>query len=538
MPNGGNVTLKTTNGDIIISPGQIDTIGNTPGNIFLSSGGAVSIGSPNSVAGSIDARSYSSGTGGNVTILAGGDINFLSISGVYIPGDTGGGNISLTSINGKISTGILNTEANISGNAGNINLQAKNGIETPSEIPGYSLDLLSTRSPNGNGGNITLSTTNGNIQIGNVNSGGRLQGGNINITASNGNITTSDIRASGNQDGGSITFKSGGAIDTTAGIINAMGGNNGGNISLEAATNISTAGNVTIDAKGTVSTSSINSLTLTPNVSVNGGNIDLNAGTNITTGNINASALNRGGTISFDATGNITAGKIESSYFGTGGDVSMINRSSSSNTIVNQINPQSFGSGTGGNVLIRGQRFLRSTGSFTDRNGINASTSTPGNLGSVDGGSITIYHEGLGSTPFIVGNSAINGTAGAISRGNSNPIQTILRDKSYLYNHKQDADRIQIISVPPPPTPTPAATPAPVIIPIAPIALPPRTPSPSVTPAPTPTPAPTSIATTPIAIAPTLTPTSDPQSALDFPDRNRPPQISCINLDLCRVRSD
>ncbi|MEG5006536.1 CHAT domain-containing protein [Microcoleus sp. B5-C4] len=705
-PTGGNVTLKTTNGDIIISPGQIDTIGNTPGNIFLSSGGAISIGSANSVAGSIDARSDSKGTGGNVTILANGDINLLSISGVYIPGDTGGGNISLTSMNGKISTGILNTEANISGNAGNINLQAKNGIETPSEIPGYSLDLLSTRSPNGNGGNITLSTINGNIQIGNVNSGGKLQGGSVNITASTGNITTRGIQASGTQDGGSITFKSGGAIDTTAGIINAIGGNNGGNISLEAGTNISTAGigsalllsgfnansgnlriqsggnidttagpiitaaangkggGITINAGGTVATSDINSRTFAPSITVTGGNIDvkandsitakgnietnrnnitfnapvtlgdnlsvkiletgditfkstvdgpysltvqpdagsvdfgdavgsvsplnsvniqddipespaainiittnnitaknitspagislfsengeiitknldatspnnggniaLNAGTNITAGDINTSSAGDGGSILLDATGSITVGKIDSSAQGNAGNVTAYNRSATGDITVSQINAQSsLGKGTGGNVEILMGRFFRSLNSFTDSNGINASISTAGSPGDSSGGTIIIRHGGAGLTPFIVGDSATNGTAGAITRGNSNPIQTILRDNSYLYTHRQDGDRIQIISVPPPiVAPTPAATPTP-----APTATATPTPAPTLaatpTPAPTlaatPTPAPTAAATP----APSPTPTPAPAAT---PSPQLPPRLPLAPL--------
>ncbi|MFM9267232.1 CHAT domain-containing protein [Tychonema sp. BBK16] len=774
---GGN-TIISTNGNIRI--GDVLNYGKSQGSSvnITSRNGSITTGKLNTTSSqdSGNDTTFFPENGGSITLKA--DRN-ITTGNLNVTANQNGGPIALTSTTGSINTGTI--DATGDRNAGKITLQADSGIKA---------STLTGVSTNGNGSNVTLSTTKGDINIGDVSAGGKLQGGNLEFTNKNGNITTgklttsydgssanlrtnqggtvnlnatgnittSGIQAIGFLDGGSITFKSGGAIDTTAGIINAMGGNNGGNISLEAATNISTAGigsallltgfnansgnlriqsggninttagpiitaaakgtagNVTIDAQGTVSTSSINSLTFTPNVSVtggnidikakdsitargsietnrnnitfnapvklandlsvkisgtgditfkstvnepysltvkpdagivqfggavgnvtplnlvniqddipknltpiniittnnittqnitsptgislysnkgeiktgnldatsanNGGNIDLNAGTNIITGNINASALNRGGIISFDATGNINAGKIESSSFGTGGDVRMTNRSSSSNTVVNQINTQSLGSGTGGNVLIQGQRFLRSTGSFTDRNGINASISTAGNPGSVDGGSITIYHQGLGLTPFIVGDSAINGTAGAITRGNSNSIQTILRDNSYLYTQKQDADRIQIISVPPPPTPTPAATPtptltltpspvisttpkstpsptpaatptpllvtnptpdptpsltptpvtnetpAPVRTQIAPIAIiPPRTPSPTATPAPTPTPE-SSIAPTPTpqtSIAPTSTSTPEPQFALDFPDRNRIP---------------
>lgn len=44
-------------------------------------------------------------------------------------------------------------------------------------------------------------------------------------------------------------------------------------------------------------------------------------------------------------------------------------------------------------------------------------------------------------------------TAAAITRGNSQPAQTILPTQSYLFTYKQDADRLQIISVPGTPLP-------------------------------------------------------------------------------------
>ncbi|MCZ0904885.1 hypothetical protein ON021_33815, partial [Microcoleus sp. HI-ES] len=116
-------------------------------------------------------------------------------------------------------------------------------------------------------------------------------GGNVNLNAG-GNITTSDIRAIGNQDGGSVTFKSGGAIDTTAGIINAIGGNSGGNISLEAGTNISTAG--------------IGSALLLSGFNANSGNLRIQSGGNIDTTAgpiITAAANGKGGSITINAGG-------------------------------------------------------------------------------------------------------------------------------------------------------------------------------------------------------------------------------------------
>jgi|GEM_PF-3893603 len=237
-------------------------------------------------------------------------------------------------------------------------------------------------------------------------------------------------------------------------------------ISITATNNI-TAQNITSEAgislyseQGEIKTENLDSTSKN-----NGNNIDLNAGTNITAGDINTSAAGNGGNIFLDANGNINAGEVDSSAKGNAGNVSAINRSSAGDIVLSLINAESMESGRGGDVLIVTQRFFRSPNSFLDRNGINASISTATSPGDDRGGLIIINHGGGGITPFIVGNSEKNGTAGAITRGNSNPIQTILPDRSYLYTHRQDLslasnrDRIQINSVPSPISPVPTAAP-------------------------------------------------------------------------------
>ncbi|WP_445300729.1 MULTISPECIES: CHAT domain-containing protein [unclassified Microcoleus] len=720
---GGNIRVSA-NGNI--TTGKVSAYGrgqsNTQGGIinFTSTNGSINTGEfyQNTLSYGMLGLIFAPEKGGSITLIA--DRDNITTGNFNLSAIQNGGTIALTSTVGSINTGTLNVTGDRA--AGNITLQASTGITTPTTGT-----AIAGTSSNGNGSNVTLSTASGDINIGDVLVSG-IKGGNLNFTNSNGNITTdqlltsydgpspdlktntggtvnlnaggnittSDIRAIGNQNGGSITFKSGGAIDTTAGIINAIGGNNGGNISLEAGTNISTAGigsalllsgfnansgnlriqsggnidttagpiitaaangkggDITINAGGTVSTSDINSRTFAPSITVtggnidvkandsitakgnietnrnnitfnapvtlgdnlsvkiletgditfqstvdgpysltvqpdagsvdfggavgsvtplnsvniqddipessaainiittnnitaqnitspagislfsengeittknldatspnNGGNIDLNAGTNITAGDINTSSAGDGGSILLDATGSITVGKIDSSAQGNAGNVTAYNRSATGDITVSQINAQSsLGKGTGGNVEILMGRFFRSLNSFTDSNGINASISTAGSPGDSSGGTIIIRHGGAGLTPFIVGDSATNGTAGAITRGNSNPIQTILRDNSYLYTHRQDGDRIQIISVPPPiVAPTPAATPTPAPTATAtptPAPTLAATPTPAPTPAATPTPAPT-LAATPTP-APTLaaTPTPAPTAA-------------------------
>ncbi|WP_445305498.1 MULTISPECIES: CHAT domain-containing protein [unclassified Microcoleus] len=712
---GGNITISTS-GNIIT--GNVLNYGKLQGGIvnLTSTNGSITTGKLNASSSQDSGNDtiFRPENGGSITLNA--DRN-ITTGNLTVTANQNGGPIALTSTAGSINTGTIDVTGDRA--AGNITIQASTGITTPTTGTAIAGD-----SAKGNGSNVTLSTASGDINIGGVSVSG-IQGGNLNFTNSNGNITTgqlltsydgsspdlktnrggnvnlnaggnittSDIRAIGNQDGGSITFKSGGAIDTTAGIINAIGGNSGGNISLEAATNISTAGigsalllsgfnansgnlriqsggnidttagpiitaaangkggDITINAQGTVSTSDINSRTFAPSITVtggnidvqakdsitasgnietnrnnitfnapvtlgnnlsvkiletgditfkstvdgaysltvkpdagsvdfgnavgsvtalnsiniedditknsgainiftannitaqkitspagislysengeittgdldatspnNGGNIDLNAGTNITAGDINTSSAGNGGSILLDATGSITVGKIDSSAQGNAGNVTAYNRSAAGDITASLINAQSsLGKGTGGNVEIQMGRFFRSLNSFTDSNGINASISTAGNPGDSSGGTIIIRHGGAGLTPFIVGDSATNGTAGAITRGNSNPIQTILRDNSYRYTYGQDVDRIRIISVPQPivaptaaatptPAPTAAATPTP-----APTAA--ATPTPAPTAAATPTPAPTAAATPAPAPTAAATPTPSP----------------------------
>ena len=160
--------------------------------------------------------------------------------------------------------------------------------------------------------------------------------------------------------------------------------------------------------------------------------ITVKAGTNILAGDINTfAAAGNGGIILLNANGTITVGKIDSSAPGNGGNVTADNRSTSGNITVSQINAQSRDIGIGGNVDIQTKKFFRSLNSFTDRNGVDASISTAGNPGDINGGTIVIRHGGAGLIPFVVGDSMTNGTKGAITRGNSNSDQTISRGKLF-----------------------------------------------------------------------------------------------------------
>jgi CHAT domain-containing protein len=544
--------------------------------------------------GNIDSLSQTNG-GGDITLQANGDIliqncvqGFICIESFTPVGSSG--DITLISKEGTIDTsaGSLNASAGGSGTPGNITLQARGDITTS--------DLLARgeSATAGSAGNMTIVSTEGSIKTNarSIGTSGRLDanspnqnGGVITLTAA-GNIITSDILSNGQQDGGAIMLISGGTIDTSAGLINAAGGVNGGDITLFAPSNIATGeittflsgfsgnsgsititssdanidtsagalitasafgtgGTITIDAAGSITTAKIDafsfsntggaiSLTAPNSIITNGDiktnnnsiifdgpvtlagntavtisgsgditfkntvdgaqNLDLNAetgivqfdntvggstplnnlrilgnlnitnptGVNITTVNdIIAENITSPGGISLTSNSrDITTGILDSSTFSNSGNITL----KAPGTIsVSQINAQSFGIGSGGNVDITAKRF-QATGFFLDQNGVDASISTAGG----DGGTVIIRHEGAGIIPFIVGNADTNGTEGAITRGNATPENTISPTQEYYPTHKQDAERIQIISIPEapplppdpnplPPAPTPSA---------------------------------------------------------------------------------
>jgi hypothetical protein len=586
--NGSNVTLSTASGDINIgdvlvsgirggtlkftnsngniTTGQLltsydgsspDIKSNTGGNVNLNAGGNITTSA---------IRAIGNQDGGSITFKSGGSID-TTAGIINAMGGNNGGNISLeagTNINTAGIGAILSSGFNA--NSGNLRIQSGGNINTTA-------GPIITAAANGKGGDVTINAG-GTVSISDINSRTlapsiTVKGGNIDVQAKDSitargkietnrnNITFNAPVTLGNDlsvkilETGDITFKStvdgpysltvqpnagivqlGGAVGSvsrlnsvniqndipeSSGAINIFTTNN------ITAKNITSTAGISLDSdKGEITTKNLDATS--PN---NGGNIALSAGTNIAAGDINTSSAGNGGSILLDATGSINVGKIDSSAEGNAGNVTAYNRSTSGNITVNQINAQSLGSGIGGNVEIVMEKFFRSLTSFTDRNEINASISTAGNPGDSNGGKIVIRHGGAGLTPFIVGDSATNGTAGAITRGKSNPIQTILQDNSYLYTHKQDGDRIQINSVP---NPTPAPTPSPLFPPPLPVE-PSPTPETSIAPSPNPE---SSIAPSanpqifippaPIpetSIAPSATPDPSPAFGFDF----QPPEL-------------
>lgn len=483
LGNPGNIILSALS-DITISglDASTDKLGITSGNIIVTSR-----------AGAINSRDVitteaEKGNGGAIIINAFGDITTVTVRS---NAPSASGNITFISYSGSINTssGTINSSSQ-NGSGGAIDFNAPNGITT-GEI---------NTSGQQNGGNIFLESSGGAIDTtaGIINAAGGVDGGDITLKAA-ANIRTGEITTllSGfNGNSGDLRLESGRDIDTTAGsIITASGSGNGGNVTLNAAVNIDTfdIDSRSISSEGgkiTVSADTGNIAIRTGNITTNDNDIIFNAPVALT-GDVSVTTLGEGnitfnnmvngthnltlntetgtvlfndvvggltpltnllvfgditttnsGSIDITAINNITTtGIIDSSSLSNGRD---INLEASGNITVSGINAQSLSMGTGGNVDITANSF-RATGSFLDQNGVNASISA---AGGGDGGTVIIQHGGGGITPFTVGNADINGTAGAITRGNTESEQTISPTQDYFYTYKQDAERLQIISVP------------------------------------------------------------------------------------------
>ncbi|MEH2194356.1 MAG: CHAT domain-containing protein [Nostoc sp.] len=385
--NGGNIILKAAGN---ITTGGIGAGGDKGGEIqIVSSNGGI-----NTIGGLL-CGSYSSceidssgSTGGKITLNAFGNI---ITGGISSRGSVTGGDVSLTSTNGNIdisnlvydgaqSNGGLDASS-IGGTGGAIKLVAVNGTITTSDITSHS---SSSNGTSGNGGAVTLNANN-SITTSNINTKGGTGGGNIDINSTNGSISTSSLLS-----------------DATNG--------KGGIANLIAPLGITTNNIVTNDNNVTLQSS--RGAVATQDITTNGGGISFEAKDSIKAGVLNSSSsTGNGGNITLDPDNDIE---------------------------VTSINAQGGSNGTGGNVDIITNSFFRAIGTFSDRNGINASISTSGGTGS---GAVTIVHGGNGTTPFVVGNADTNGTAGAITTDSNN---AILPNRFYTGNYTQG--NIQIIT--------------------------------------------------------------------------------------------
>jgi len=216
-----------------------------------------------------------------------------------------------------------------------------------------------------------------------------------------------------------------GAID-----LHSYGKITGGNLTASLGITL-TAEQGSIDLKN-LTTTAVNNISGNVNITTNNGSARI--------GNINTSGNLGGGQVQINTVGYLTTGQINSSsQQGNGGSVTL---QTSNNIEVNTINTQGALTGSGGDLQITTGANLRVTGTFTADNQVTASIATNGGE---KGGAIAIEYRGAENS-FTIGDSSLNGTAGAITDGQSTiqPTRTVPSN----FNLQREADNIQSTAEP------------------------------------------------------------------------------------------
>jgi filamentous hemagglutinin family protein len=221
----GNLNTRSSNGNggaIALNAGSDIRVGSINSNSGDTAGSATLISSQGSIStGGIDLGS-NAGSGATLTLQANQDVN---INGTLFvdSGSQDAGQISVTSETGSINAGssqliaAATTRFGLSGTpqgrGGTLNLSAANNITAGS---------LSTFSEASNGGNVSLTTSRGNIQVQFIDAQalGSGIGGNVSINAgslfqatgtfNDRNTISASISTAGGANGGAITIQHGG----------------------------------------------------------------------------------------------------------------------------------------------------------------------------------------------------------------------------------------------------------------------------------------------------------------------------------------
>ena len=365
---GQAITLTSATGAIDTTLGSLSTTSPTgadSGAILLTaSQGTIATGILSTAANAANIN----GRAGDVTLSALGDINVLLIDafaksqvtrGSAIVGD--GGNVNIQT-SGEIQVGNIDTSSfaqttstnpsdNVgSGSAGTVTLNAGQGITVTLGISTNAglncinctfvgLDDLS----NGLGGDITVNSDSGTVQIGSLFSSAIRQGGDITVTSEGdidiqGAITSS---SNSNLQGASLTLA------------------DGGNVTLTAPGSITVTGAITAESRGS---GSLDILT------GSGGGVNLTAGNNLTVNNISTQTIATssndsaivstvdGGDITLSAVNDLTLNGdfIQSnSLTGNGGSIQLTAQTGSISGSEVTVNTSATGiDGTGGQITL------------------------------------------------------------------------------------------------------------------------------------------------------------------------------------------
>ncbi|MGB7272136.1 MAG: CHAT domain-containing protein [Geitlerinemataceae cyanobacterium] len=263
---------------------------------------------------------------------------------------------------------------------------------------------------------------------GNLNAG-RIDAADIRLTSTEGSIATGDIYADYETDG-TVEATANGNINTAyiEGESITLTSTEG---AIETGDIVTYYGTVEATANGNINTGNINTAFYGDNGT--GGDIVLGSELGeIRTGNLDSSGATDGGEIFVEADLEITTGAIDSSgNTGAGGNVTL---DPIGDVQVTSIDAE--GATTGGNITVVAGENFRATGTFIAANGQPASIST---IGGTQSGTVNIAHGGGETTPFVVGDASVNGTAGIVTTGTET-----IENGSFLYN--EVGDEISIIS--------------------------------------------------------------------------------------------
>ena len=318
LGTGGNITLTTASGNILVSNNLLSFsrgVGNA-GDVTLR------INEPGGRVETIGAIAFSRmGDGGNLSIFsAGGDIN---VGGDLLADSQSGGKVGDITIEIDGGTGSLNaTGRSFFANATAENLG--NGGTISIRVPGNVITNEISAVGGENGGHISI-VTGGSITVGQILTGADSgDGGPIDLEAL-GNITTASLESSAGTNGGPISLISQmGSLNTNGNLINSIGGENGGDILLESAQDITIggigdtallnpvllsgfnrdSGNISLRTHG--GSIDISGPLLTPSAFGQGGNVELYAASHVTLNQVDARSLDgMGGTIAVNSGGSI-----------------------------------------------------------------------------------------------------------------------------------------------------------------------------------------------------------------------------------------
>ncbi|WP_199246369.1 CHAT domain-containing protein [[Phormidium] sp. ETS-05] len=440
---GGSIGITSNGGAIDTTRGDLSSYSDSgkAGNVILNAGGG------NVTTGNIDSKSPQ--LGGKITIASAGDLNtslgdLLSYSTAGIAGDitlkaagcittgdirtdgaTQAGSLSITSCNCSIDTslGTLTTYSP-NGTAGDVTLDAVGSVTTgditsygnfasgnvniQSESGTIQTNHIQTISPNGIAGNVTLNTFGykGDILTANITSQGGQQAGDISVKAPDGSVTTGDIASiSESGDAGNINVEAGEDVQTDD--ITSSGGNNSGDVSVNSDEGSVTTGNITTEAQngnsGNVTvgaTQDVQTGNITSSGGNNSGDVNVNSDQgSVTTGNIATTAQNgNSGNVTVGATQDVQTGNITSSGGNNSGDVN-VNSDQGSVTTGNIATTAQ--NGNSGNVTVGATQDVQ-TGDITSSAGNNS-------------GNIEVNSSGGSVTTGNVESLAVNGNSGNIA---------------------------------------------------------------------------------------------------------------------------